>query len=769
MIATMTQKRWLLSARIGTLPDDLLVPVAFSGCEAISTLFCFSLRLVSDQPDNVDPQKIPGMPVAISLELANGSHRVFHGYVSRFSRGERGPRYTEFQAQVVPWLWFLTLTADCRIYQDMTVPDILRQVFQDNGFLDFRSALTGEHIARDYCVQYRETDFHFVSRLMEEEGIWYYFEHTQDKHTLVFTDSLQSHQPCPEQSQFHYRPGGGEGIYEDMVTSWELTRAVRSDRWTVRDYHFQMPDKNLEFSRESPPNGHAQPRWEVFDYPGDYALRFNKPGQRLEKVWPEGEKVVRLRLEEEETPHVEVDGASECRSFIPGHTFELLNPPADSPQGPYLLTSVHHAVTQGSVFGSGDMAEESYANTFRCLVPGGKFRPDRGTEKPVVAGPQTAVVVGAKDKEIDVDMHGRVKVQFHWDRYGKKNENSSCWLRVAQVWAGKRWGASFWPRIGQEVIVAFLEGDPDQPIIVGSVYNDIQRPPYLGDGPDPKHPHEPKLSGVKTCSTPGGNGFNEIRFDDTKGKEQLFLRAEGQKSERVNGDSFESIGHDRHLIVHANQLERVLANKNLTVEGDQFEAIKGSLAQDVRGDVHLVTHGTRVDTVDGSVGFHCYGHHYETVGKKDIYVKNGDLNIGTEGRFTVGSARSMHLNADKKIIVESASYITLKAGGSYIEISDEGVEIWGPNIWLNCGSPDPGMGVGDGAWEAPADAEEADPAAPLEADEARTGFPSAPGAKIAPSAKPGDKPDEEDAKGGVKKHEPPPPKPAKLDPAPASQ
>jgi type VI secretion system secreted protein VgrG len=679
MIANTTQNPRLLSVRIGSLADDLLVPTGFSGYEAISTLSCFSLHLVSEKPDEVVPEKIPGQLASIALELADGTQRFFHGYVSRFSRGESGDRFTEYHAQVVPWLWFLTLTADCRIYQDLAVPDILKQVFQDNGFFDFRSALTGEHIRRDYCVQYRETDFHFVSRLMEEEGIWYYFEHTEDKHTLVFTDNVQSHAPCPGQSKVQLRPEGGSGVREDTINTWEVTRAVRSDRWTVRDYHFQMPDKTLECTRRSASNGNgngkAEPRWEVFDYPGDYALRFNKPGQRLEQVMPEGEKVVRLRLEEEETPHVEVDGASQCRCFSPGFTFELLNPPQDTPKGPYLLTSVHHAATLGSELVSGAGTEGSYSNTFACLAPGTRFRPDRGTDKPVVAGPQTAVVVGPKDQEIDVDKHGRIKVQFHWDRYGKKNENSSCWLRVAQMWAGKRWGASFWPRIGQEVIVAFLEGDPDQPIVVGSVYNDIQRPPYLDDGPDPKHPHDPKLSGIKTCSTPGGKGFNEIRFDDTKGKEQLLLRAEQAMDVHVNGGQMISVGGDRHLTVGGGLRERIENYKDVHVIGPMRTLSAG--------DYRLKVNGEYVLMVEGRI---------------DSYSKSTAV-FAAHGLTVVGSTET----------------VLLKCGGSFIKMTPSDIWIQADNVHINSGGdPD----------SIPKQPDIADPTDPVGADDAKSGFPS---------------------------------------------
>jgi type VI secretion system secreted protein VgrG len=723
----MTQNRRLVSARIGTVADDLLVPTGFSGYEAISTLSCFSLRLVSEKPENVEPEKIPGMAASIALELSDGTHRFFHGYVNRFSRGERGARFTEYQAQVVPWLWFLTLTADCRIYQDLTVPAILQQVFKENNFFDFRSALTGEHIPRDYCVQYRETDFHFVSRLMEEEGIWYYFEHTEDKHTLVFTDTLQSHSPCPGQPKFHYRPKGGAGMWADAVNTWQVTRAVRSDRWTVRDYHFQMPDKTLECTRRSTSNGNgsAKPRWEVFDYPGDYALRFNKPGQRLNQVMPEGEKVARLRLEEEETPHVEVNGASQCRAFGAGFTFELLDPPPDSTQGPYLLTSVHHAATEGSVLVSANRTEGSYSNTFTCLAPGAKFRPDRGTDKPVVAGPQTAVVVGAKGQEIEIDKHGRVKVQFHWDRYGKKNENSSCWLRVAQVWAGKRWGASFWPRIGQEVIVAFLEGDPDQPIIVGSVYNDIQRPPYLDDGPDPKHPHDPKLSGIKTCSTPGGNGFNEIRFDDTKGKEQLFLRAEGTMDVRVGGDQHVSVGHQRHLIVGSDCYQEFKASRLTKVTGTEDNTVESNQRLFVGTDREVHITGTQKEKFA----------HLATTAENTINIRAGsEFHVDTDGTMYFGTPR---LTTDAKEYLLAGTKgrldfdeLCLTCGPSSIVINTSGVWIDGPAVNINCGGNH--FIVDHVASENPPSPSDPSPFDAIAADEARTGFPSAPDAKIAP-------------------------------------
>ena len=683
MTATTTQQRRLLAVKIGTLDDDLLLLDGFSGQETMSSLFCFHLRMVSERPDKVLPELILGQPTCLALELRDGTHRHFHGHVNRFSRGERGARFTEYYAQVVPWLWFLTLTWDCRIYQDLSVPDIVRQVFRDNGFVDFRDVLTAEHIKRDYCVQYRETDFNFLSRLMEEEGIWYYFEHAKGKHTLVFTDTLQAHQACPNQAQFHFRPENGTGVREDTITFWETTREVRSDRYTLRDYHFEMPEKSLEFTRRSVKNGNGngQARWEIFDYPGDYALRFNKPGKRLDRLVAEGEKVIGLSLEEEETPQVEIQGSSLCRVFDPGFTFGFLNPPPAAVKGPYLLTSVQHSASQGSAFASGARAEGSYFNTFTCLPPGAKFRPVRATTKPVVAGPQTAVVVGNKDKEIDVDPFGRVKVQFHWDRQGKKDENSSGWIRVAQIWAGKRWGASFWPRIGQEVVVEFLEGDADKPIIVGSVYNAEQMPPYLGEGPDAKHRHDPNVSGVKTCSTPGGNGFNEIRFDDTKGKEQLFLRAENTMDVHVNGSAQTSVGGNNNLTVDGSNVQ--------LVKEDQGTQVNGELTVNANGKIQLASGG------DFLVGGQCIN-------------LSGDLVIS--------------LKAGQAVFIKGDIGIGLVAGSSFINIMPDGIWINGPEVHINSG----GKAMQTPKYDyVPA-------ASPAGADDAVTGFPSAPGAKIAP-------------------------------------
>jgi type VI secretion system secreted protein VgrG len=301
----------------------------------------------------------------------------------------------------------------------------------------------------------------------------------------------------------------------------------------------------------------------------------------------------------------------------------------------------------------------------------------------VVQGPQTAVVVGHDDEEIHVDDYGRVKVQFHWDREGKKNENSSCWVRVAQFWAGKRWGASFWPRVGQEVIVDFLDGDPDQPIVVGSVYNAQQMPPYLGDGLDPKHPNDPKVSGVKTCSTPGGNGFNEIRFDDAKGKEQLFLRAENAMDVHVNGSQKVSVGGDRHLTVGGGLNERIEAYK----------------------DVHVI----------GPM---------RTLSAGDYRLKsNGEYVLVVAGRIDSFSQGSSVYSSGAEMVVGSDSSVVLRCGGSFIKIAPDAIWIQAPNVYLNSGG-DPG-GVPD-------QPDVADPTDPLGADDAVTGFPSAPGAPIAP-------------------------------------
>lgn len=643
-----TQEGRLITIEISSLDENVLLPVGFVGHEGISTLFSLNLDLVSQKPQQVDIGQMLGQNVTITLRLRDGKQRFFNGFINRFSLTGRDSggveRFTHYEAQIVPRFWFLTRIRDCRIFQDKTVPEIIKKVLQERGVKDFRDALTRNYTKWDYCSQYRETDFHFLSRIMEEEGIFYFFEHARGKHTLVLADSQQAHKPCPNQSKATFDPVGGTGDREDTINAWHVEQELRSGKYTLRDYHFEMPGKTLEVNEKAAEVFGGNDQLEIYDFPGGYAKKFNKPGERLSQVETEGETIVKLRMEEEEEAQLINRGSSNCRSFAAGTRFNLVSPPVGISSGPYVLTSVYHTATQDSGFVSGaGGSDDTYSNSFSCILRKFPFRPQQLTPKPIIQGPQTAEVVGPAGEEIFVDRFGRVKVQFHWDREGKNDADSSCWVRVGQFWAGKRWGAFFWPRIGQEVIVDFLEGDPDQPIVVGSVYNARQMPPYLGDGPDSKHKNDPKVSGVKSCSTQGGDGFNEIRFDDNKGKEQVFIHAEHQMDVRVKASQRVSVGGSDNLSVGGAYLQKIGKNKDTHVVADMKTYVEGIYA--------------------------AYAESYCLLKGQDICLK------GENEATLIGDQTG----------VFGKSEVCLVAGDSFIKITPAGIWIKAPMIYLNSG------------------------------------------------------------------------------------
>lgn len=593
------------------LGKDALLLQGFAGHEGISRLFHFNLDLASEKP-SLSFEAIVGQKVTITLNLAKGK-RYFNGYVSRFAQSGRDERFTYYHAEVVPWLWFLTRTADCRIFQKKTVPDIIKEIFSDLGVTDFKTQL-GSHEPREYCVQYRETDFNFVSRLMEQYGIFYFFEHGQGKHTLVLADASGAHAECPGQAKASYKHSGGALLKEDVITNWQMEQELRPGKYALSDYNFETPSTSLLANTASTVNVGGNSKFEIFDYPGEYL----KKG--------EGDKLAKLRMEEEEASHLVVNGSSTCRAFSAGYSFTLAEHYRGDMNKAYVLTSVQHLGRESYESDGGS----SYSNHFTCMPKTVSYRPARVTPKPVIQGVQTAVVVGPKGEEIHVDPYGRVRAQFHWDRLGKKDESSSCWIRVAQNWAGKGWGALFIPRIGQEVIVSFLEGDPDQPLITGCVYNAEQVVPY-----DLKK-HATR-STIKSDSSKGHGGFNELRFEDKKGGEQIFLHAQYDMDTRVKNDSREWIGKDRHLIIKGKQKE--------AIDGDCHLVIKGNQKESIDGDCHLTV------------------------------KKNRNEKVG----------QTLSIKAGQKVVIEAGMELSLKAGGGFIDIGPAGVYISGAMVFINSG------------------------------------------------------------------------------------
>src|SRR6266853_2670402 len=512
--------------RIDTpLKADALLLRSVSGQEAVSQLFRFQLELLSED-DAIAFDGIVGKNVTLHVQTVD-SERAFNGFISRFSQGSRDERFTHYYAEMVPWLWFLTRTADCRIFQRKTVPDIIKKIFADLGFQDFELRLYNSYRQREYCVQYRETDFNFVSRLMEEEGICYFFEHDPEakKHTLVLADDAAAHKPCPGQAKARCDSASAGSRVEDLISEWRIEQEYRPSAWAHTDYNFETPSTNLMVTVKD------EGKYELYDYPGFYL----KKG--------DGDVHAKTRLQETLAFKSRVSGKSYCRCFTTGSLVEVTDHYRKDMNRKWMLTAVYHQSTIGEAYGSGGSDEGFfYTNTFECIPDSVSFRPSRVTPKPSVQGCQTAVVVGPAGEEIYTDKYGRVKVQFHWDREGKKNEDSSCWMRVSHPWAGKGWGGIHIPRIGQEVIVDFLEGDPDQPIIIGRVYNAEQMPPF-------GMPGGAMISGIKSNSTKGGGGFNEMSMNDTKGTELINIHAQFDQQKKVE--------HDQRLHVLNNRTKNV--------------------------------------------------------------------------------------------------------------------------------------------------------------------------------------------------------------------
>jgi type VI secretion system secreted protein VgrG len=513
------------------LGQDALLITDLRGHEGISQLFSFQLDLLAERATEIHFDKIIGESVTVELRLPNGDKRHFNGLVRRFSQGRRDEFFVHFQAEVVPKLWLLTRKVRSRIFQQISVPDILRQVF--TGF-DVSYQISGTYYPRDFCVQYRESDFDFASRLMEEEGIYYFFKHGDGSHQLIVTDIKNP--TVDGQSSVIYDEVFG-GYRDDMrVSDWQKTQELRSGEYTLWDHCFEMPNNHLEAKRKTLDsvtvgkvthklNIGGNDQLEIYDYPGGYAQRFDgidpngTPRTRdLKRIFEDRDRTVRLRMEQEDVACIEIRGASNCGQFSAGFKFTLER--HFDANGQYVLKHVEHDAHLGGYRGD-DASAFRYENHFTCIPAALRYRPQRVTPKPVIAGLQTATVVGPEGEEIFCDRYGRIKVQFHWDREGKKDANSSCWLRVSQVWAGKGWGSFFWPRIGHEVVVIFEEGDPDQPLITGSVYNGLNMPPF-------RLPGAKKYGGFKSASVQGTpkDNFNGLMFIDEKGKEHLSIHSE---------------------------------------------------------------------------------------------------------------------------------------------------------------------------------------------------------------------------------------------------
>jgi len=652
---TQANRQLAVNTPLGT---DKFMLVGFTGREAISQLFVFHLDLLAENTTNVQFDQLIGQGISIRINLPDKKQRFFHGLCSRISQGARDTNVTTYRMEVVPAFWLLTRNAQSRIFQQKSVPDILKTVL--DGF-DVEFQLQGTFQPRNYCVQYRETDFNFASRLMEEEGIFYFFKHSNAGHRLVVANHPDAHPAVPEKADLIFEQIVGGPRPSDRIHAWEKFQELRAGKVTLWDHQFELAHKHLEASKVTQDQvqvgtvAHklklgANNDLELFDWPGGYAERFDGVGPggddkaaELQKVFQDNQRAADIRMQEETLSSLSIEGQSDCRQMTSGHKFNLTR--HFNGNGTYVLNSVEHVASSQADFRSGGTQPLLYLNRFTCIPAGLPYRPIRKTPKPIVAGTQTAVVVCPGSEEIFPDKFGRVKVQFHWDRDGKHDLNSSCWLRVAQLFAGKRWGTMFTPRVGHEVLVDFLEGDPDQPVIIGSLYNSENLPHY-------ELPKFKTLSYIKTNSSPGSEGFNELRFEDKKGKEQVFMHSQKRFDIRARGSYFETNGGDRHALIGSQSTEKPGGNFEVTVGGDHDLHVKGNQYDGVDKDFNHVVKGKVVCD-------------YQT--SHDLFVK----------------AKSQY-NA-QEIVIEAATKITLKVGGSFITVEPAGISIVGPMVKINSG------------------------------------------------------------------------------------
>ena len=543
------------------LGEDALILQSLDGEEAVSEPFFFQLT-ASAADITADGSKVVGKAACVTLVDGDGNKRHINGVATRFTLGP-----ATCVIDLRPWFWLQSLTRNNRIFQDLAVPDILAKVFAGYSGAAFRNDLVLSYAKLEYCVQYGESDFQFASRLMEAWGIAYYFDHSETAHTLVMVDDPARFPACANIDALPFLTLGDQRdwLTNNRIEAVSFSQSVAPGAYKATDYNFITPATSLTATAGE---GGAT----VYEYPGDYTLK------------ADGETVAKRRIEELTARSAELSGASPVRHLVAGGTFTLAGHPNEALNQKYILLSVRHRA-----------ARREYANEFEAIPAKVAFRPTRDTPRPRIAGSQTAIVVGPSGKEIWTDEYGRIKVQFHWDQLGRNNEASSCWIRVAHTWAGAGWGAFVLPRVGQEVVVSFLEGDPDRPLVTGCVYNGDNAVPYaLPDGQD--------RSTLKSRSTPSAAGFNEIRLDDKAGSEELFIQAQKDLNVTVLNNSTATIKKDHSVTVQEGNSTLTVSQGNLTINVTGDITIKATGAMTLQATGALSLKGATVQITADSSG-----------------------------------------------------------------------------------------------------------------------------------------------------------------------
>lgn len=639
------ERRFTVTTPLG---EDVLMLKSMNGHETLGRLFRYEVELISED-GQIDSNKLIGEPLTVSVQLPDGSKRHFSGLVTAFGEGGGFGRYALYTAVVEPWLALLDLTNDCRIFQAKAVPEIMKQVFRDLGFSDFQERIYETYPEWEYMAQYRESAFAFASRLMEQEGIYYYFKHSEGRHELVLADSPSSHEAAPGFDEIPFYPPSqhSDRREEEHISSFAMVKQIQSGAYATTDFDFKQPKVSL-MSKSSDPASHTHADLEVYDYPGEFVQG------------GDGAALAKRKLEELQAGFERYQGAGSVSGVGVGNTFKLANHPVAAHNKEYLVTSCRYALVVTG-YESGDRGlEERFDFSFSAITAKRQYRTPAKTPKPYIRGPQTAVVVGPGGEEIWVDEFGRIKVQFHWDRLGKKNEDSSCWVRVSQAWAGPGFGAIHLPRIGQEVVVEFLEGDPDRPFVTGRVYNADNMPPY-------KLPDNKTQSGIKSRSSKGGaaDNANELRFEDKKGSELLFVQAEKDFETVVKNDERRTVKNDRKkdvtnnedTTIGKNRSESVGENESISIGKNRTLSIGGN--HDVSVDKAQTTSVTKDNTTSIS------GANSLSVSKDDSTAVTGaqSISIGKDRSLTVSGGHTISVTKDENHTIDGAHSLKVKKNG----------------------------------------------------------------------------------------------------------
>jgi type VI secretion system secreted protein VgrG len=715
---------------------DKLLVLRIDGKEQLGRLPEWHVDLVGNtnllgMKEVINLQSLLGTRANVTIEL-HGVKREFNGYVTRAQRGERHGRYEAFSIVMRPWLWFATRTRNSRVFQNKSVKDIVTAVLQPySSDFSWRLLLASAYPTLEYCVQYDESDFDFVSRLLEEAGIYYFFEHTSTTHTMVLTDSMAKHRSKASSAPIEW----ANRLMHDKqcLTDWNKQEEVRSLKVTMRDHDYLASATQVEKEQAV-----VQPTAitaklgdaEVYEYPARGVLNQKKPEST--PAMTAMAQIAKVRIEELQALQTVFTATTNCNDVAVGTTFLLAKAPAVTENLNYLIVGMSFRAEFGDHEALEDLKSikqrrDGFLAEISCIsMSGNPFRPERRTPRPVMYGPQTAVVVGGQGNEVEVDKHGRVKVQFHWDREGKKDASSSCWVRVSQPWAGKGMGMWMIPRIGHEVVVSFIGGDPDRPLVTGSVHNDVNLPAYEL----PKLSH---VSGWRTHSTKEGAAdmYNELRFADEKAKEYVWLQSQRNFYRHVKEDTFDFIEKNETKKVKLTRKEVVGENWYVNVGKDVMQDLGKDLHTKVAGDIFTTgaaTYQLKLEKdFNAKVGAD-YG--LDVAGKTAIKstgavnVKtDADVNIKATGKIAQEATGKVSLKATSdivmegmaikakgqtEIVLEASAGIKIVCGASVITLGPAGVTIDGPLVKVNCG----GGGGSAGSAESAADAE---PKAPVEA------------------------------------------------------